>query len=62
MPDATNTYIETPYDTTSTSAPYYWNKTCIPTASTDFRIHDDSLSDVEVVALWRFLAVTLPLP
>jgi hypothetical protein len=46
--DETSTYIKTPYDATSASAPYYWNKTCIPTATANFRIHDESLSAVEV--------------
>ena len=50
--DENGTYVNTKFDSTATSAPYYWNKTSIPTATPDFRIHDTSLSGMEVSILF----------
>jgi len=50
--DDTGTYVITNFDSPATSAPYYWNKTSIPTATSDFRIHDTSLSEMEVSILF----------
>ena len=50
--DENGTYVNTKFDSTATSAPYYWNKTSIPTATPDFRIHDASLSEMEVSILF----------
>jgi pentatricopeptide repeat protein len=50
--DETGTYVSTPKDATGATAPSYWNKTTLPTATRDYRIHDSSLSDMEVSILF----------
>jgi pentatricopeptide repeat protein len=50
--DETGTHGSTPKDATGATAPSYWNKTTLPTATRDYRIHDNSLSDMEVSILF----------
>ena len=47
------TYKSIPFDPLKgANAPYFWNKTAIPTSTPDFRIHDNSLSEMEVSILF----------